>query len=83
MIGIVIVSHSPKVAQGTAELAQEMSQERVKIVAAGGVDDETIGTNAERILAALQEAETEDGVVVLLVHGCASMSTQVAIEMLP
>ncbi|NDJ51852.1 MAG: PTS-dependent dihydroxyacetone kinase phosphotransferase subunit DhaM [Chloroflexi bacterium] len=83
MIGIVIVSHSPKVAEGVRELASQMAQGRVKIVAAGGVDDDTIGTNAERIHGALIEADSEDGVLVLLDLGSAVMSTQMAIELLP
>ncbi len=83
MIGIVIVSHSHKVAEGVKELADQMAQNRVKIAAAGGVDEETIGTNAERIYAALQEVAGEDGTLVLLDLGSAVMSAQMAIEMLP
>ncbi|HEC23276.1 MAG TPA: PTS-dependent dihydroxyacetone kinase phosphotransferase subunit DhaM [Chloroflexi bacterium] len=83
MIGIVIVSHSPKVAEGVKDLADQMSQKRVKVVAAGGVDDQTIGTNAERIYNALLEAYSDDGVLVLLDLGSAVMSAQMAIEMLP
>ncbi|HEY57527.1 MAG TPA: PTS-dependent dihydroxyacetone kinase phosphotransferase subunit DhaM [Anaerolineae bacterium] len=83
MIGIVIVSHSAKVAEGVKDMAEQMSQGRVTIAAAGGVDDETLGTNAERILAALQQAYSPDGVLVLLDLGSAVMSAQVALEMLP
>lgn len=83
MIGIVIVSHSHKVAEGVKELADQMTQNRVKVLAAGGVDDKTIGTNAERIHAALVNADEGDGVLVLLDLGSAVMSAQIAIEMLP
>ena len=38
MIGIVIVAHSSKIAEGVKELADQMTQGRVTIVAAGGVD---------------------------------------------
>ncbi len=82
MVGIVIVSHSAKVADGVKEMAEQMSQGRVPIAAAGGVDDETMGTNAERIFAALQEAYSPDGVLVLMDLGSAVMSAQMAIEML-
>lgn len=82
MIGLVIVSHSAKVAQGVKEMADQMSQGRVAIAAAGGVDDETLGTNAERILAALQRAFSPDGVLVLMDLGSAVMSAQMAIEMM-
>jgi PTS hybrid protein len=83
MIGIVIVSHSSKIAEGVKELADQMSQGRVVVVPAGGVDDETIGTNAERIHTAIQQAQSGDGVLVLLDLGSAVMSAQMAIDMLP
>ena len=83
MIGIVIVSHSPKIAAGVKDLADQMTQGRVSIVAAGGLDDDTIGTNAERIHAALVEVGSADGTLVLVDLGSAVMSAQAAIEMLP
>jgi PTS hybrid protein len=83
MIGIVIVSHSPKIAQGVKELADQMAQQRVTIVAAGGVDDQTLGSNAERIHNALVQADGGNGVLVLVDLGSAVMSAQMAIEMLP
>jgi dihydroxyacetone kinase phosphotransfer subunit len=83
MIGIVIVSHSAKVAEGVKELADQMTQKRVRIAAAGGVDDHTIGTNAERIHAALNEVDSPDGMLILLDLGSAIMSAQMAVEMLP
>ncbi len=83
MIGIVIVSHSAKVAEGVKEMAEQMSQGRVAIAAAGGVDDHTLGTNAERIFEALQQVYSPDGVLVLIDLGSAVMSAQMAVEMLP
>ncbi len=83
MIGIVIVSHSPLIAEGVRDLASEMTQGKVKIIPAGGLDDTTIGTNAERIYQALLEASNPDGVLVLADLGSAVLSTQAAIELLP
>ncbi len=82
MIGLVIVSHSAKVAEGVKEMAEQMSQGRVAIAAAGGVDEDTLGTNAERIFTALQSAYSPDGVLVLMDLGSAVMSAQMAIEMM-
>lgn len=85
MIALVLVSHSPKVAEGIKELADQMSQGKVHIFAAGGVDDTTIGTNAERIhtaLAAALAADDVDGVLLLVDMGSAVMSAEMAIEML-
>lgn len=83
MVGIVVVSHSPKIAEGIKDLADEMTRGRVKVMAAGGVDDYSIGTNAERIHAAIVEAYSDDGVLILMDLGSAAMSAQMAIEMLP
>ncbi|NEO62681.1 MAG: hypothetical protein F6J98_20490, partial [Moorea sp. SIO4G2] len=39
MIGIVIISHSAKLAAGVKELAQQMVQTSVPIAIAAGMDD--------------------------------------------
>lgn len=83
MVGIVIVSHSPKIAAGVKDLADEMTQGQVSIQAAGGLDDTIIGTNAERIYEAIEQVDAGQGVLVLVDLGSAVMSTQIAIEMLP
>lgn len=82
MIALVLVSHSHEIATGTKALADQMSQGRVAILAAGGVDDETIGTNVERIQQALLQGLEADGVLVLLDLGSAVLSAQMAVEML-
>lgn len=83
MLSLVLVSHSPQIAQGIKDLAEQTSQGRIKIYAAGGVDDQTIGTSVERIHNALKEAYSEEGVLVLCDLGSSIMSAQMAIEMLP
>lgn len=82
MVGIVIVAHSAKLAEGVKDLAEQMGQGRVPIAAAGGLDDTTIGTNMERILAAIEAVYQPDGVLVLMDLGSAVMSTEIAVEML-
>jgi len=82
MIGIVLVAHSHLLAKGLRDMATQMSRNMVKIAAAGGVDEETIGTNAERIHQAIREVFAPDGVLILVDLGSALMSTQLAIEML-
>lgn len=83
MIGIVLVSHSHLLATGLQQMSEQMSRNMVKIIAAGGVDDETIGTNAERIYEAIQAVYSPEGVLILFDLGSALLSTQMAIEMLP
>ncbi len=38
MVGIVIVSHSQRIAEGVAELAREMGGEEVALETAGGLE---------------------------------------------
>ncbi len=85
MVGIVIVSHSFKLASGVLELAREMAGREVKLSAAGGMDlpDHPIGTDANFIAQAIEKVYSEDGVIVLMDLGSAVMSTEMAIEMLP
>ena len=43
LVGLVIVSHSAKVSEGTVDLAAQMAGDEVRIVAAGGLADGAIG----------------------------------------
>ncbi len=82
MVGIVIVSHSEKIAEGAVDLCSQMSQGLVKIIPAGGTFDHQIGTDAIKIQSAIEEADSGDGVVVFVDLGSAMMSTEIALEML-
>jgi phosphocarrier protein FPr len=81
MIGVVIVSHSAALAEGVVALAREMGGEEVAIEAAGGMEDGAIGTDAERVRAAIERARGDDGVLVLMDLGSALMSAEMAVEM--
>ncbi|MGY3128837.1 PTS hybrid protein [Agrococcus sp. UYP33] len=78
-VGLVIVSHSARIAEGVVELAAQMAP-TVTIVAAGGTDDGGIGTSFDRVQAALGEADSGDGVVVLCDLGSAVLTTETAID---
>ncbi|MGH2774364.1 MAG: phosphoenolpyruvate--protein phosphotransferase [Actinomycetota bacterium] len=83
MVGIVIVSHSRRIAQGVVDLAREMGGEDAVLVAAGGTDEEgALGTDALRVLAAIDESYSDDGVLVLMDLGSAVMSAEMAVEMI-
>ena len=82
-VGIVIVSHSNLLAEGVVELASQMAPNNVTIVAAGGTDDNTIGTSIERVSQAIKKASGPDGTLVLLDLGSAVMITEMVIESLP
>lgn len=81
MVGIVIISHSSKVAEGVIELALQMA-DNVPIVAAGGTKDNGLGTDIEKIILAINQVYSEDGVAILFDLGSAFMNAQMAIESL-
>jgi phosphoenolpyruvate-protein phosphotransferase/dihydroxyacetone kinase phosphotransfer subunit len=83
VVGIVVVSHSEALAEGVVALAREMGGEELALEAAGGMDEPgALGTDAERVRAAIERAMSDDGVLVLMDMGSALMSTEFAIEML-
>jgi dihydroxyacetone kinase phosphotransfer subunit len=65
VVGIVVVSHSRDIAAGTTRLAAQMAGPDVPIEFAGGTPDDGLGTDADRVAAALDAADRGDGVVVL------------------
>ena len=79
MVGIVVVSHSERAADGVAEVATEMGGD-AQIVPTGGGPDGGIGTVAPDIESAIREADDGDGVVVLVDLGSAVMNAEIAIE---
>ena len=84
MVGIVVVSHSAALAEGVVELAREMGGEEVRLEAAGGIEEPpgALGTDAERVRAAIERAMSGDGVLVLMDLGSALMSAEMATELL-
>jgi phosphoenolpyruvate-protein phosphotransferase/dihydroxyacetone kinase phosphotransfer subunit len=84
VVGLVIVSHSATLAEGVAELARGMGAD-VPIELAGGVDapEPALGTDATRVLEAIEQADQGDGVVVLMDLGSAVLSAEMALDLLP
>jgi PTS hybrid protein len=80
-VGIVLVSHSAKLAEGLAELAAQMAPD-VTILPAGGLSDGSIGTDYDEVVAATQRADSGDGVVLLYDLGSAQMTAELAVESL-
>jgi PTS hybrid protein len=64
-VGIVLVSHSAALAEGTAELAGQIGGGTVTIATAGGTDDGRIGTSIDKVQRALRLADAGAGVVIL------------------
>ena len=85
MIGLVLVSHSARLAEGVAELAAQMAGPDVRIAAAGGLDQpgSPLGTDAALVAAAIERAWSPDGVLVLMDLGSAVLSAELALDLLP
>ncbi|WP_434333706.1 dihydroxyacetone kinase phosphoryl donor subunit DhaM [Mycoplasma capricolum subsp. capricolum] len=82
MVGIVVISHSSKIAQGAVELAKQMAN-NVKIIPAGGTKDNNIGTDIDLVLKAIYQAfDQNDGAIILFDLGSALMNAQMAVELL-
>lgn len=81
MIGLVVVSHSPKAAEGIRDIAGQMGGGKARIEVAGGDVDGGIGTDPNAIKEAVESADDGDGVVVLVDLGSAVMNAELAFEM--
>ena len=84
MVGIVLVSHSAALAESVVELAREMGGPEVAIEAAGGLEapEPALGTDAMRVLTAIERADSGDGVLVLMDLGSAVLSAETALDLL-
>ncbi|MGO1074400.1 dihydroxyacetone kinase phosphoryl donor subunit DhaM [Inquilinus sp. CA228] len=82
-VGIVIVSHSPDVAKGTADMVRQMVGPEVPLAWCGGNPDGGLGTDVGAILAAIDQAWSDAGVAVLVDLGGAETNSEMAVEMLP
>ncbi len=83
-VGIVLVSHSAKLAEAVAELAAQMTQDPVPIAIAAGIDDpeNPFGTDVIKVQEAIESVYSDAGVLVLMDLGSAVMSTEMALEFL-
>ncbi|GAA5156213.1 dihydroxyacetone kinase phosphoryl donor subunit DhaM [Amycolatopsis dongchuanensis] len=80
-VGLVLVSHSAKLAEGLAEVAGQMAPD-VAIEPAGGLEGGGIGTDYDKVVAAMQRADGGAGVVLLYDLGSAQMTAELAVESL-
>ncbi|OLF13501.1 dihydroxyacetone kinase phosphoryl donor subunit DhaM [Actinophytocola xanthii] len=81
LVGLVVVSHSARLAEGVVEVAAQMAPD-VAVLAAGGTADGGIGTDLDAVSAALTSADAGAGVVLLYDLGSARMVAEMAVELL-
>lgn len=81
-VGIVIVSHSPLVAEGAADMVRQMVGEEVPLAWCGGDPAGGLGTSVEAIVEAIERVWSPAGVAVLVDLGGAETNSEMAIEMI-
>jgi phosphoenolpyruvate---glycerone phosphotransferase subunit DhaM len=81
-VGIVIVSHSPLVAQGTADMVRQMVGNEVPLAWCGGDPAGGLGTSVGAIVEAIEQAWSQAGVAVLVDLGGAETNSEMAIEII-
>jgi len=82
-VGIVVVSHSGEVADAVVRLVTQLANldaDGPRLVAAGGMADGSVGTDAVRVADALAAADAGAGVVVLADLGSAVLSALTAVD---
>jgi phosphoenolpyruvate---glycerone phosphotransferase subunit DhaM len=82
LVGLVVVSHSARLAEGVVEVAAQMAPD-VSVLAAGGTADGGIGTDLDAVSTAVAGADRGAGVVLLYDLGSARMVAEMAVELLP
>lgn len=81
MVSLVLISHSKKIVEGIKELVSQMS-DGVKIAIAGGTDDNRIGTDAIKIMSAIEDVYSDDGILIFYDLGSALMNAELALDMI-
>ncbi|MGB8888463.1 MAG: phosphoenolpyruvate--protein phosphotransferase [Candidatus Korobacteraceae bacterium] len=84
MVGLVLVSHSRKLAESVRDLVLQMTAPGFPVAVAGGVGDnfDELGTDAVHIADVLQNLSCPEGALVLMDLGSAVLSAQTALELL-
>lgn len=81
-VGIVIVSHSPLVAEGAGDMVRQMVGSDVPLAWCGGNPEGGLGTSVEAIMAAIEAAWSEAGVAIFVDLGGAETNSEMAIELI-
>jgi multiphosphoryl transfer protein len=82
VVGIVVVSHSRRLAESAVELALQMVRGAPPpIEIAAGLDDHVLGTDAARVKEAIDRVASPDGVLVIMDLGSAVLSAELALEL--
>jgi dihydroxyacetone kinase phosphotransfer subunit len=78
-VGLILVSHSAKLAEGLADLLSQVAGPAVSIVTAAGAVDGSLGTDGGAVLEAMQRAAADGGAVVLVDLGSSILAVRAAL----
>ncbi|WP_136707564.1 HPr family phosphocarrier protein [Agromyces sp. H66] len=81
MIGLVIVSHSPRLAEAAVELALQMVHGSIPAIRIAAGVEGRFGTDAAAVAAAIDEVAGDHGVLVITDLGSAVLSAGLALEL--
>lgn len=79
-VGLVLVSHSARIAAGLAELVEQVAGPEVSILPVGGGPDGSLGTDGDRVYEALRESARGAGAVVLMDIGSSVLAVRAALS---
>ena len=79
VVGLVLVSHSARLAEGVAELARQLGGE-APVEPAGGLPEGGLGTSIELIEQAVRAADRGAGVVILADLGSAVLTVKLLLD---
>ncbi|MGL4607088.1 MAG: dihydroxyacetone kinase phosphoryl donor subunit DhaM [Eubacteriaceae bacterium] len=82
MTGVIIVSHSEKLAEGLRDIVMEMNDGSVEVIAAGGADGGRIGTNTIKIMNAIEALAEREQILIFVDLGSSVMSSEAAIDLI-
>ncbi|PSK92323.1 dihydroxyacetone kinase phosphotransfer subunit [Murinocardiopsis flavida] len=80
LVGIVLVSHSERLASGLRDLVAELLGASSPPAVAGGTEDGGIGTSDTLIRAAIAQADSGRGVVLLPDIGSAVLTARIVLD---
>lgn len=80
MVGIVVVSHSKKLAEEVIELAKEMKKNDFPLINGSGTSGDFLGSDPMIIKNAIENAYTDKGVIIYVDLGSSILNTEMAID---
>lgn len=82
MVGIVVVSHSEKLAHEVIELCNEMKKYDFPVINGSGTEGGNLGSDPMRIKDAIEKAYTNEGVLIFCDIGSSILNSEMAMEFL-